>query len=437
MTFAPSTLGRCSTQRGFAEVTELAFDDAPSYDPKQGDAVAAALAAMPEAARLRELSLTAGQLGPVGLRALLSSPHLAGLTRLILDFSHLPSLEPDHLTDLPARPALAELSLTEFNVPTSTLPDLLASPPLASLRSLDLSENEIDPTELDGPVAWPASLQVLKLRKCRLDAFLPTALLEEAPWQTLHTLHLSRNNLDAEAIRRLVAGLGRGALLVLSLAENRLGWEGAEALAAVPGLASLLELNLRKNGLGPDATEALHDSDHLAGLHRLVLSDNPLGDAGGAALLWHAWPALRELLIDRCRLTDDGIEELVLATGLKPLTRLNLSRNDVGKKAIRRLLGCPLGARLTHLGLNDCRLDNDPGSHQRVRHARPPARAGPGGGPGPGARLSGAGRLQPFAVAAGRLLAQAPVPRRRRRHERTLPGGSFTTDFFFAWDYGD
>ena len=122
---------------------------------------------------------------------------------------------------------------------------------------------------------------------------------------TVRSLDLSRNHIGPRGAAFLAASPAVGCLRELNLGwvEN-VGDEGARALAASPHLARLCKLDLAVNKIGPKGAAALANSPHLAGLTRLLLGANPLGGRGVAALA--ASPYLKRLTTLGLYSTDFG-----------------------------------------------------------------------------------------------------------------------------------
>jgi uncharacterized protein (TIGR02996 family) len=89
------------------------------YSPALGAAGAAALAACPGLARLRELDLTGSRLGNRGARALAASPHLANLRVLRLRQNDIPGTAARALAESPHLQGLRVLDLAWNPIPAS------------------------------------------------------------------------------------------------------------------------------------------------------------------------------------------------------------------------------------------------------------------------------------------------------------------------------
>jgi hypothetical protein len=211
------------------------------------DAGAAALAGEPRLAGLRSLALFRNAIGPAGISALLTSPHLGpGLRRLLLGRNMLGETGARAL----ARPTqinhLELLDLDCNRLDAAAVRVLADAPLLDGVRALNLSNN---PIGADGCAALAQSprlgaLEVLYLHDCGLDdaAVLP---LLRAPWlANLQNIALSANALSLATVARL-AERRELALHELDICHNRFAESEAEPLLrAAPQFAGLRRLCL-------------------------------------------------------------------------------------------------------------------------------------------------------------------------------------------------
>jgi uncharacterized protein (TIGR02996 family) len=250
-----------SYQRGFiyslwgSPATIVASRDALRTQPivrlsLEPDGEFAALATLPELARIRTLTLRAQRLSPS-------------------EFAPLPS------RDLAA----------------------LAAVPFVGLRSLEIGGWAIDDA---GGVAladarWLPALEQVTMWKCQLGRDGYDALMRH--FASLHALVVDYAS-DAASCVAAVARYALPRLASLSLKQCRLGTDNACAFATSPHVEGLRELFLAGNEIGPAAGAAFGDSRALAALELLSLYDNQLGEEGIAALArGGGLPALRRLVI--------------------------------------------------------------------------------------------------------------------------------------------
>ena len=166
-------------------------------------------------------------------------------------------------------------------------------------------------------------------------------------------------------------GLGLEAAAFPELARLAMRDDGARALAASPHLASLTSLELDGCGLTEDGVAAVARARWR--LRELSLAWNPL-DAGftealvgpataplatiglqgtnpdrdDLARLGRAFPALRDLDLERCRIGAAGLAALVAALEV-PLVRLRVERNSLGDAGALALAAAPALASLRSL----------------------------------------------------------------------------------------
>jgi uncharacterized protein (TIGR02996 family) len=151
-------------------------------------------------------------------------------------------------------------------------------------------------------------------------------------------------------------------------------------LAQAPWLARLVALGFESDRggsgwLGRSGLEQLLTSRHLGTLESLRFLHQGLGDAGldllamsGAAVL----PRLRELSVERDRVTARGVAALVQTKWGAGLERLSLAHNELGPEGAEVLAGRRGEPRLRALNLDANRL-GEPGA---VALARSPRLAG-------------------------------------------------------------
>jgi uncharacterized protein (TIGR02996 family) len=227
-------------------------------------------------------------------------------------------------------------------------------------------------TEIPDP-ALAACAELEQLVSLRVGGYLGSDSIGNQGVQTLvasphlaklEALDLSENRLTAPAVQALAASPHLANLKSLNLAadlytdrDRMLGDEGAAALAASPHLAGLRELNLSHSRIGPKGAEALAKSKHLRNLARLDLSWNRIGGKGGLALARS--PSLANLTTLNVRHTglDTGaVEALLTSSRLSRLTDIDLYAQQINPGVLGRVLAGPAGARLTRLA-----VDGSPG----------------------------------------------------------------------------
>jgi uncharacterized protein (TIGR02996 family) len=213
----------------------------------------AKVADSPVFAAVHELELGHTRGGDDGLGPLLSSPHLAGLHTLRI---------------LKGRLDTAEV--------------LAASPHLARLRRLDVSDN--------GSFYFPDTL----------------GLLGDWPQaDRLTTLRLSNSVIGAEAVSALFTSPRLAGLREMDLSGNVLLDDGLSVLAGCRHLTGLRRLVVTMNGFGADGARALAASPHLRGLHELYIDSNDIPDEGALVLAeWAAEIGLRQLSLAPHRLSE-------------------------------------------------------------------------------------------------------------------------------------
>jgi CheY-like chemotaxis protein/Ran GTPase-activating protein (RanGAP) involved in mRNA processing and transport len=195
---------------------------------------------------------------------------------------------------------------------------------------------------------------------------------EKKSTEELHVLHVANTSMSAEALSRLLEGLGaRCTIRELNLSSNSFGVAGATALvkvletkqkskgqASTAAMPHLDRLDLSNNGLGDDGTTQLTRAIlKRSGIHLvdLKLSSNAIGPGGIETimnkLLQHN---LISLSLDKNSIADQGCQ-LVAASlqSMKSLSRINLGFNQIGSRGITSLMRSLVTCKsITYLGLS-------------------------------------------------------------------------------------
>jgi uncharacterized protein (TIGR02996 family) len=357
---------------GLARLTGLAVQGSPDV---------AALLSSPHLGRLERLVLESSKLGQAGVRLLARSEKLAGLREL--DLNRNPGLGVGELAAA-EWPALESACFPFGRLGAGEVRALLSARWAAGLRSLEarwelgeeggrllqgyraerLARLALSNGNLGGGGAMAALAEAdclagvtsLALENCGIGAAGAEALARSRKLGRLARLDLRANPLTSAAVRALVESDRLGSLCELVCSSPTDG-DAAVGLAGSPALA-------RFRALAPGALlgqqrglEALARSPHLARLRRLDLGGNGLGDEGLAALLGAAWlPGLRELRLRGNVIGDRGAAALAGCAGLARLRLLELGYNRVGDAGAAALAESPHLGRLLFLGLKGQRI---------------------------------------------------------------------------------
>jgi uncharacterized protein (TIGR02996 family) len=181
----------------------------------------------------------------------------------------------DALTRLADPPRLKVLDLSGNRLNAEQLTRLLASPSLAAVEELALSDNNLRAESLRAiAAARLPQLRSLHMLRTQPEEAGVRALAGSALLGELRSLTLGGNNLPAAAAVVLGASPYVANLRVLDLRENRLEDAGAISLATSPHLRNLVHLDLASNLIEDDGADALAESPHLTGLICLDLHGN-------------------------------------------------------------------------------------------------------------------------------------------------------------------
>ena len=220
-----------------------------------------ALAGWKGMARLRSLTLSGNSVGRDGLRALLRSPHAAGLKELTVRGNGLTGQAMQEFG-----PAGKGLRLDVLDLGENLLRDLGAEYLARADCLRELKVLEVDRCEmtLAGARALARAPFLGSLRRLNVNhnSFGPEglyALLDKSPPQ-LHTLLAVNNDLGDEGVSHLAESPASDTLVEVDLAHNGLGDHSAQALATSKYLRRLLVLGVNSNSFSKQAAAALADS---------------------------------------------------------------------------------------------------------------------------------------------------------------------------------
>jgi uncharacterized protein (TIGR02996 family) len=285
------------------------------------------VAACPHLGQMKTLDLAWNNRIADELAVLFASPHLGGLTGLILRQTGLDDDDLEVLTRWRGLKRIAHLDVGNCPYTLAGLRRLLASRHLAGLRSLDLTGK-----------TFGDDLALL--------------LAESAALAGVVRLSLHGCHAGARGIRALARSPHTRRLTDLKLSASAGGTEGAQALATSPLLGQLTNLDLSNNRLDSEALAALADSPHLGRLRSLGLRAVALGTAGAVALATSPQLAnLRELDLTANGIGDEGARALAASPHLANLRRLKLHSNGLTPSVIEHLAASPHLSQLRHLDL--------------------------------------------------------------------------------------
>jgi uncharacterized protein (TIGR02996 family) len=178
-----------------------------------------------------------------------------------------------HLAELAASPWLAHLrglDLSDNGIDAGALEDLTASRFICLLQALDLGGNPIGPdgARLLATAEWADELNELHLARCGLSGEGLEGLLgwRSRQWRRLD---LSGNWVNRRYLVRLADSPVMRNLTALELASNPLGDNGTAVLADSANVAGLVDLGLCDTDTGDEELTALTNSDHLKNLRIL------------------------------------------------------------------------------------------------------------------------------------------------------------------------
>ena len=232
---------------------------ATRYDRTFGPGDWRELAASPNAANLRRLTLLHSLLDEAGCQALFQTPGPLSLHSLML-MGGSEAMAPI-LAKSPALGPLTALELVTCEFGPESVRTLLAAPFVANLRQFCVAGNQIQAAGLQAVLRSPlreGRLDDLHLHHCGLP---PGALKKLFAWPGLENvtrMELGSNTLDEGAMDALLASPHLGKLTALHLGSGQVSEEGLFALARSRALPRLRELTVGSSA-GADAVDALRE----------------------------------------------------------------------------------------------------------------------------------------------------------------------------------
>jgi uncharacterized protein (TIGR02996 family) len=348
-------LAQCPALR---HVRELVFFETPVRAKE-----AEALADSPYLGDLRHLEIpfTDTRIGPRGAWALAHAKTLTELEHLdlgnhaIYDEGAAALLRSGRFT------TLRDLELGNNGLTDEAAADLADAVHLTQVRRLDLMSNYLSVRGVERLARAPhlAALEHLSLTGNPLADRAARLIAEGFP--RLRSLHLGDCSLGNAGCAAVLAMPG---LKRLTLADNRPGTRAFAALARAG--SSLEELTLRRCGLGAVEAGALGKIASLSELRSLGLDSNEFGAEGMTRFLDGPLAGgLVQLMVENCRLGDEGAEALASCSALTNLRVLHLGENRITDRGAMALVRSP------HLDdLRSVRLRDNPLSEKTKETVR-------------------------------------------------------------------
>jgi uncharacterized protein (TIGR02996 family) len=302
-------------------------------------------------AALGGLTELTSSIGDRGAAALVRSTHLRSLRALCLSHSHLSARTAAALAEARWLDSLVTLDLY-YNRLGAEGCRALAGARAANLTTLNLGSNDLDAEALEAlaaGVCWP-KLSDLTLTHNGLTGEAIVALAGSPLLASVARLELHSNRIDLAGARALARSPHLSELRSLGLGSNLIGTEGVEALARSASMPRLVELEVGYNGIDAEGVRLLASSPLLGRLRGLRLAGNQFGAAALRLLLEAlAVTGLDWLDLQGCHIGDEGAEVVADSPQLASLYFLDLGYNDVTDEGARRLLGCAWLAGVPHV----------------------------------------------------------------------------------------
>jgi uncharacterized protein (TIGR02996 family) len=224
------------------------------------------------------------------------------------------------------------------------------APYLPRLRSLDLAESKTNFSSFEEVLSAGgfSQLHQLALEELRLGPDLAKVITNHSHLQTLRSLNIAGNRIDAQALQKICTSLNN--LRSLNVSKNNMRNEATRVLADAPPTLEVLDLG--NNGLSDAAVIDLLESEALPQLRDL----NLLGNNKLTPKLWSAKPSpvrigRLHLRVGHTPLTAlAGFHDSPLAAGCSKLT-LTFALSSLSLETVRNLFECPNLDELTSLAV--------------------------------------------------------------------------------------
>jgi uncharacterized protein (TIGR02996 family) len=282
------------------------------------------------------LSFPGGAFGEMGAAALAQAPPGCLLRRLDLSGCQIEASGCRRLLRAAFLPQLEALDLTENRLSPTCIQGL-AEAPFGSLRELFLDFNHLR----EGPgylarARWLPGLRSLSLSSGGVTVAALQQLLR-ADVSGLRWLHLSCNDLPPTLGPALAGAEALGRLTALKLHNTGLGDSGLAAIARSPLLPRLKELGLCNCAVTADGLRSFDDAPRALSLESLELAGGD-GDRIAALIARSPWAAgLKSLSLGYSRLGDAGVAALAGSEFLTNLAELDITSNAASVASIARL----------------------------------------------------------------------------------------------------
>ncbi|HVL16313.1 MAG TPA: TIGR02996 domain-containing protein [Gemmata sp.] len=249
---------------------------------------------------------------------------------------------------------------------------ILTPPVIRAVRELRFGDDDAKEETLDWLVHLPLTLSVLGFggdsyagvgdEGCRVIANAPQ-------FASLRGLELTNNEIGPDGVAALATSPYLCGLRDLDLAggsnsANMIGPEGAAHIAESDNFHQLESLNLVFNGILDAGFVALAESPRLPALQSLNVHCNGVTDYGIRALARsEGLPALNWLNLCGARhdtgISAEGIRELVNSPRMNRLTGLKLASNQIGNEGAFALADAPAARNLRELLVTGCGISYD------------------------------------------------------------------------------
>ena len=340
--------------------------------------------------KLKELHLSSNSFGEGLLTITKALKHITSLTSLDFGNNNISKEAADELAlAIRSNKHLTELHMYNCNLKSSAVVILQSLSNVSTIKLLNVNDNQMPPQAaktLASVIMCNTRLEKLYLR----DSNLSEGILEVAKAlqhiTSLKSLDLSKNNISNEVSVELAVAIKSNkhleelwmldcnlrssatvilqslstisSLKFLNVSDNQVTEEAGEALASVIlHNTGLKELYLRNNNLGKGMLEIVKALQHITSLKSLNLGNNNISSEVSVelAIAFQLNKHLKELWMFDCNLKSSATVILQSLTTISSLKCLNINHNQVNEEAgeaLASVILCNTGMEELHLRNN-------------------------------------------------------------------------------------
>lgn len=298
---------------------------------------------------VREIMLWNNPIGPVGARALATSPHLSDQTKLEWSKKWLNMASGEDFLDafdnasrIGMLERLTKMSFSDQNIGDQGVKLISENQFLANLSELYIDRNNISNEGLAALVGsrYMSKIKKLSLEENRINGGGVKLISRSKHMGQLMELNIIKNSVDDDSVLDL---LNRTNLRLVHLSDDCISFIGARALAKAPHLSAQIKLKWSRRWLdlatGREFLDAFNNACKVGVFNDesiLFLSDQAIGDEG--VKLIASQPCLAnivELYLDWNSISNEGLTALANSPYMSKIKKLSIAGNSIGEAGVK------------------------------------------------------------------------------------------------------